>query len=212
MQLILQQIFFILTILFLLLSITCQIIIGVLYQRIIYATENMAVTENTQLKQCKLKFANCYQLNNGVSNVPIFVEKFMNRITYGKVSLSGMGHLAGQFMLFSVLLSGLGICKGIIDGDTIGELLPYYIISLFGLYVYFSINSLVDIPTKKQILKTNLVDYFENHRNNQLSVLEESQEITAVPQTEKGLEATSSFFSKSEALELDELLKEFLIN
>ncbi|MEG1846860.1 MAG: hypothetical protein RRX92_01250 [Lachnospiraceae bacterium] len=172
----------------------------------------MAVTENTQLKQCKLKFANCYQLNNGVSNVPIFVEKFMNRITYGKVSLSGMGHLAGQFMLFSVLLSGLGICKGIIDGDTIGELLPYYIISLFGLYVYFSINSLVDIPTKKQILKTNLVDYFENHRNNQLSVLEESQEITAVPQTEKGLEATSSFFSKSEALELDELLKEFLIN
>ena len=43
--------------LFLVLSILCQIMIGVLYQKMIRETDNMAVTENKLLKQGKLKFS-----------------------------------------------------------------------------------------------------------------------------------------------------------
>ncbi len=35
-------------------------------------TENMRATKNKRLKQCKLKFVNCYRLNDGVANVPVF--------------------------------------------------------------------------------------------------------------------------------------------
>lgn len=148
--------------LLLLLSIICQIIIGVLFQTMIKEADNMSATENKLLKQCKLKFSNCYQLNAGVSNIPIFVDKFLSRIRIAGLGITAVSHLSGQLMMLSVFLSGLGICRGIIDGKTLGQLLPYYIVSLFGLYLYFSVSSIVDLPGKKASLKTNLVDYLEN--------------------------------------------------
>ncbi len=208
------------TIIMLLLSILLQIIIGVLYQRIINETENMQTTENKLLKQCKLKFANCYQLNMGVTNIPIFVDKFINKISICGLKMSNMSHLSGQLMLLSVLLGGMGACKGIIEGETLGELLPYYIISILGLYVYFSITSLIDIPNKKIVLKTNLIDYLENHMVNRLRAtkVEMAQQKEAEKEFQQELQQKQqklkkdkpAFFTRSEEEELEELLKEFL--
>lgn len=158
-------------VLLLLLSIICQIMIGVLYQNMIKAADNMAVTQNRLLKQCKLKFANCYQLNDGVVNTVIYVDKFINRIRLGGISLIGLEHFAGQLMLLSVFCAGLGVCKGIIEGQSVGSLLPYYIVSLFGLYLYFSVSSMMDITAKRKILKTSMVDYLENHMLNHLQLI-----------------------------------------
>lgn len=182
----------------LLLSIICQIIIGVLFQKLIKEADNMATTENRRLKQCKLKFSNCAQLHSGVQNIPIFIDKFINRIKYLGFTLSGISHLAGQLMLAAVFSAGIGICKGIIEGETLGSLLPYYIISLFGLYCYFSISSLVDLQGKKIILKTNLIDYFENH------ILKRTVEVNQVAQEREKVP------ENNKEKELEELLREFL--
>lgn len=208
-----QNVLITVAIILLLLSITCQIIIGVLYQRIIKEADNMSTTDNKLLKQCKMKFANCYQLNTGVTNIPIFVEKFINKISFGKLTISGIGHLSGQLIMLSVLASGIGAYRGIVGGDTVGELLPYYIISLFGLYVYFSVTLLVDIAGKKKVLKTNLIDFLENHMANRLRTSKE--EVTIQKELEKEMQreiqqAKPSFFTKSDEQELEELLKEFL--
>ena len=45
---------------------------------------------------------------------------------------------------------------------------PFYLISFLGLYLYFAASSLVDLPGKINILRTNLVDYLENHLSNRL--------------------------------------------
>lgn len=224
-------------VLLLLLSIICQIMIGVLYQNMIKAADNMAVTQNRLLKQCKLKFANCYQLNDGVVNTVIYVDKFINRIRLGGISLIGLEHFAGQLMLLSVFCAGLGVCKGIIEGQSVGSLLPYYIVSLFGLYLYFSVSSMVDIAAKRKILKTSMVDYLENHMLNHLQlILNGTQEQTAertegrramkAENTQKAqeegqpAEKTSDspepaaqirqMISPVEEAELEELLREFL--
>ena len=42
------------------------------------------------------------------------------------------------------------------------DLLPFYIISLFRIYLYLSALSIVDMPGRRQMLKTNLTDYLEN--------------------------------------------------
>ena len=55
-----------------------QIAIGVAYQRMIQATDTMLGTDNKLLKQCKERFIQCYKLNGGVSNIPIFVDKYIN--------------------------------------------------------------------------------------------------------------------------------------
>ena len=101
---------------FLGLSILVRLLLAGFYHTMIKETDNMATTNNRLLKQCKVKFANCYQLNGGVSNIPVFVDKFLNRLAFGHLSFDAWYHLSGQCMLFSIVFAGVGICKGIMGG------------------------------------------------------------------------------------------------
>ena len=161
---------------FLCLSVLVRLMLAWMYHTMIRETDNMATTGNRLLKQCKVKFANCYQLNGGVSNIPVFVDKFLNRLSFGHLSFDAWYHLSGQCMLFSVIFAGMGICKGILDGRMLGEILPFYIASFLGLYLYFSLSALVDIKGKRRILKTNLIDYLENHLSGRIPVTEQDYE------------------------------------
>jgi len=162
---------------FLVISILIRVMLGVLYQSMIREADNMATTENRLLKQCKVKFANCYQLNNGVSNIPVFVDKFLNRMAIGPFSFGMLYHMSGQTMLLSVVCAGIGICKSIMDGRMLGEILPFYIASFSGLYLYFSVSTVVDIKGKRRTLKINLVDYLENHLSARIHVTEQDMEM-----------------------------------
>lgn len=204
----------------LVLSILQQIIIGFLYQTMIQETDNMSATTNKLLKQCKLKFVNCYRLNSGVPNIPVFVDKFINRLTLGKISFRTIYHMSGQLMLLSVFFAGLGACVNIAGGASLGQVLPFYIVSLLGLYLYFSVSSIVDIKGKRGILKINLVDYLENHMVNRLhttgteetpakgyagkTMPDMEEELLPPPKTAKEL------LSSMEEDELEELLRELL--
>lgn len=162
---------------FLFMGVFIQILLGFLYQKIIREADNMATTDNKLLKQCKLKFANCYQLNNGVANIPIFVDKFLNKLALGPFSFETLYHLSGQSMLISVICAGIGVCKAIVDGWTLGAILPFYIVSFLGLYMYFSVSSVVDVKGRKRVLKVNLVDYLENHLSARMEVTESDIEM-----------------------------------
>ena len=161
---------------FLCLSVLVRLMLAWMYHTMIRETDNMATAGNRLLKQCKVKFANCYQLNGGVSNIPVFVDKFLNRLSFGHLSFDAWYHLSGQCMLFSVIFAGVGICKGILDGRMLGEILPFYIASFLGLYLYFSLSALVDIKGKRRVLKTNLIDYLENHLSGRIPVTEQDYE------------------------------------
>ena len=161
---------------FLGLSILVRLLLAGFYHTMIKETDNMATTNNRLLKQCKVKFANCYQLNGGVSNIPVFVDKFLNRLAFGHLSFDAWYHLSGQCMLFSVVSAGVGICKGIMEGRMLGEILPFYIVSFLGMYLYFSLSAMVDIKGKRRVLKTNLIDYLENHLSGRISVTEQDYE------------------------------------
>lgn len=148
---------------FFVLAILSQILIGILYQHMLEEAENMQTTDNRILKQFKQKFVNCYTVNNGVTNVPVFVEKFINRLQIGKFSLNMVRSMSGQFMFLSVLAAGIGICRALAGGTSFFALIPYYAVILVGLYFYFSVLSIVDIPGRRSMLKTNLIDFLENN-------------------------------------------------
>lgn len=162
---------------FLVISIFLRVLLGVLYQNMIKEADNMAATENKLLKQCKLKFTNCYQLNKGVANIPVFVDKFLNRLTLGPISFFTLYHLSGQTMLLSVVSAGVGVCRSILNGKMLGEILPFYIVSFIGLYLYFSVSTVVDIKGKRRVLKINLVDYLENHLSARIDVTDRDIEM-----------------------------------
>ena len=212
------------------LSIICQIVSGVIYHKLIWETENMSTTTNRTLQKLKLKFTSCRQLHESVLNVPVFVDKFINQIKVGRLPLSYLRHIAGQLMLLAVLVAGIGACQGIIHDEDFFQIAPFYLISFLGLYSYFAVSSLVDIPGKIKVLRTNLVDYLENHlasrleqtqldmRMIQTDVSEEPEQkdkpiilpdISLSEHKEEDMK-NSPAFTSSEAEELELLLKEFL--
>lgn len=209
-----------LMLLLLLLSIICRFITGVLLNSLIRAAENMSATDNKFLKQIKLKFQNCYQLNEGVFNIPVFVDKCMDRIQFGKFSLNMLTHLSGQLMLLTVFAAGTGAFKVIVYGGTWGELVPFYLFSALGLYLYFAVSGLVDLPGRKAALRTNLIDFLENHMKGRLSAAEtEMGNIPAKETDKESMELSGEsvenqtgqiLFSEEKEKELESLLREFL--
>ena len=207
---------FMITVLVLLsLSIICQISMGVLCHKLIWETENMSSTGNKSLQQLKLKFSSCCKLHEGMSNISIFVDKYINQLKIYGLSLSTLKHLSGQLVLLSVLIAGIAACKGIVTGESIIYIVPYYIISFLGLYCYFAISSLVDISSKAKILRTNLIDYLENHLANRLEQTALDLKLVQGENDEaKGPEKEAAAENKAEnveAQELESLLKEFLV-
>lgn len=165
----------------LLLSILCRFMTGVLLKKLLKEAENMSATENRLLKQCKLKFQNCCELNGGAVNVEIFVGRFMQNIRLGKCSLRLLGQLSGQLLLLSVFAEGIGACIGIVHGETLGDVLPYYLLAFLSLYLYFSISGLVDVQGKQEALKMSVMDFLENRMKGRIvSVKRDSEYLDRV--------------------------------
>lgn len=209
--------------LLLLLSIICQIITGVIFRNLIREANNMTATDNKLLKQCKLKYSNCYKLNGRMVNTAVFVDKFIQKMRLGHMTLSRMSHISGQLMMLSVLVTGITICLCLASGDTIFQIIPYYLISILGLYLYFSVSGAVDIQGQKTILKTDLTDYLENHLMPRLE--QENEVSTSQAQIRKPVQNSSESTEKeadgkrdkqesaqgeNEQEELENLLKELL--
>lgn len=204
----------------LLCSIICQFMLGVTFHRLIRETENMSATKNRSLQQLKLKFTSCIQLRETIPNVSVFVDKYMNQIHIGKIPVSLLKHLSGQLTLLAVLVAGIGACIGIIRNESFFAIAPFYLISFLGLYLYFAAASLVDLPGKINILRTNLVDYLENHLSNRLGQTRLDMRMTGmtetsakaeIPKAQPELQKNSPAFTPSEAEELELLLREFLV-
>ncbi len=152
----------VLTLILMAIGILYQVAIGVSLQRMIQATDMLSGAESKLLNQCKERFVNSYKLNGGVSNIPVFVDKFINRIRVCGMSVSFMKHMSGQLMLAGVFAAGFGVCKSIVEGKSFVSLLPFYIVSLLGIYLYLSVVSIVDMQNRRNMLKTNITDYLEN--------------------------------------------------
>jgi len=200
-------------------SIALQILIGIIYQKLINEAENLSTTENKYLKICILKFQKCYQLNGNVPNISVFVDKFINRLVLFGMSLNSLRRLASQLVMLAVFVAGVGTSLSIIAGETILSLLPYYILAIVGLYIYFSIAALVDIPGCRETLKINLMDQLENYllsrlRNNTPSEAQSTARVfshknAAVTDANEDLSKPALEFEFSED-EIEELLQEFI--
>lgn len=218
-----QTVIMVVAIVFMVLGVLYQVAIGVMFGRMIQASDTMTGADNKLMKQCKERFIQCYNLNGGVANVAVFVDKFINRIHFMGMSLNFIKHLSGQLMLAGVFIAGFGVCKGIVSGTRFIELIPFYIVSLFGIYVYVSVASMVDIQGRKQMLKTNLVDYLENHVSqrleNGMKINEKSKLLEGITRqkqndrNEKDMvgKKGQDTFTRDDAKELEELLKSFMV-
>ena len=196
--------------LFLLFSILCRFMTGVILKRLLREAENMSATKDRTLRQCKLKFQSCYELNKGCVNTRVFVEKFMQGLRAGKCSLRFLELLSGQLLLLSVFSDGLGACVGLACKKTLGQVLPCYVQALFSLYLHFVLAGLIDVAGKREAVKVTVTDFLENRMPVRIdrakadsAYLEEEEKKAAKAAGKEGGNA------KQEG-ELESLLREFL--
>ena len=186
----------------LLLGIICQIIPGVIYQRMISASDHMAETKNKQLKSCKEKYAGHYKLNGKMVNTGVFVDKFLQKVCIARIKLSFLNHISGQMMMLSILITGLSIWLSLASGSTLFQIIPYYLVSILGMYLYFSISGMVNLQEKKEILRINLTDYLENYLAPRLETEKENAMEEGVKKREKyGKELLKELEAKEKAKE-----------
>lgn len=141
-------------------SVLCQSVIGIYLQNLKEETEEMSHTQNEFLKKCLEQFRIYKKEERGTMNISVFVDRQLNKISFGRVTLVQLKHASGQLILLSVLLCGIGACRGIIIGETLGEILPFYIISLMGLYFHFSLSGIIEVEEKKKQIKINMIDFW----------------------------------------------------
>lgn len=183
---------------FLLSAILCQVISGIIYQKMISETDNMSATENKWLLQCKQKYANYYKLNGRMVNTGVFVDKFLQRICIAKIPLARVSHISGQFMMLFILIAGVSVCLLLAAGNTLFQIIPYYLISILGLYLYFSISGIADLQEKRKVLKINLMDYLENHFTPRLETERENALEEGIRKREKYAKEFAEEFAKTD--------------
>lgn len=202
----------------LLLSILCRFVTGMLLKKLMKEAENMSATNNGFLKQCKLKFQNCYELNGGAVNAEVFVGKMLQNVKLGKCSLRLLNFMAGQLLLLSVFADGIGACVGLACGETLGEILPYYLLAFFSLYVFFSISGWIDVQGRQEALKITMMDFLENRMAERMKSVKEDSAYLEAEEKKARMEAQMAGAAQKDhpkqeegsADELEALLREFL--
>jgi hypothetical protein len=177
-----------------------QILVGIDLARMLQESSTMEESSPRLFRQWLESFL---KEEKNITNIDIFVDKSLQEFRLGQFTLIQMKHLSEQLLLLSVFLSGLGACRGIIAGNTLGQILPFYIICIFGLYLHFSLSGVIDMEEKLKRIKVNLIDFLENHKPFLCGQTETEKE-------EKQIEDPVIIFSEEAERELQELLREIL--
>lgn len=150
------------------LGVFSKLAVWISYRRLMKATQNMSASKNTLTTQLRLKFENCYKLNLNVQNVPVFVDKYLQKYKVCGVRV----HTAGRILQVMLLLNGMigvAACAGIV---WLGLEIPYLVrdaaAAVFSVMALYLVDYVLDVEDKREMVVTNLQDYLDNVLTNRL--------------------------------------------
>lgn len=139
-----------------------QIILSVIYNRSLNASERMRSTKIAWLRQMKTRYESGYEWNNRIRNVELFVDKNVGRRKWMGIYLKTWEELSKLMVWLVLLLAAVGaVCVGTYIEETTMPL--FYLVTGAALaLVLRGLTALANIKEKENMLRTNLCDYFEN--------------------------------------------------
>lgn len=114
---------------------------------------------------------------------------------------------------------GIGACMGLMGGQTLGNVIWFYLQAFLSLYLYFAVIGMIDTASTAEELKITLADFLENRMSERLAQVkrdndyldeqerEVRREVESVGQTAAVRRMQEPRAAESE---LTELLQEFL--
>lgn len=186
------------------------IVLSVIYNRSLNASDRMRSTRMAWLKQMKTRFESGYEWDNRIRNVELFVDKNIGRRKWLGIYLKTWEAIGRMMIFLEVLLAVFGaIIAAMYQKETLNAMIYLMYGGLFAVLLY-GITVFANLKDKRELLRTNLCEYFENtlqgearkrHRSTR-NVREEylgitkPQEEIACTQTEAGGTATEQQIKK----------------
>lgn len=137
-------------------------ILCIMYRRLIRGAKDMGHSGHPLMKMLCRKFETCYQLQIGVPNVNVFVEKYIRHYRVLGLHLHGWESFCNACMLLSMLASlGGGITAMILNSGQY-MVLGCLIAGVAGNGLILLFDCLYGIPAKRELLHIDMVDYLEN--------------------------------------------------
>ena len=135
----------------------------VIYNKLIKASECMTITKKNWLKNMRLRFESSYQLQLGVNDVDTYVDKYVSKIKYGGLLLSTWENLSGQTIGLCLLTGSFAGILGFVYECGQGPVLFTFFSGAWTAIIVNIVDNVVNISAHKQMLRYNLIDYFENN-------------------------------------------------
>lgn len=139
------------------------------YSRYARAAGKIPDTRNKLMKRMKMKFENCYKLNLGVHNIPLFVDKYLSKTRFLGIRLHRLNRLPGDAMRLSVVLGCAGAFLCYYYGYPTENITAYLVAGGAGIALTAAVSGLLDVNFKKELMVVNACDYLENSMANRLS-------------------------------------------
>ncbi len=139
-----------------------QIILSVIYNRSLNASERMRNTKIAWLRQMKTRYESGYEWNNRIRNVELFVDKNIGRRKWMGIYLKTWEELSKMMIPLILVLSALGaVGTGIYMEEKTMQLV-YLVTGAMLTVILRGMTALTNLEEKQRLLRTNLCDYFEN--------------------------------------------------
>ena len=119
-------------------------------------TEEMETTDNTFLKQMKLRYKNCLRIGHEINNTEAFAGKYMDKYRSHGIS----------FQVYEKIAS---VCSGIcVIGGLAGAfmerkyMMEFLMMGFIAMYIINGLKKMIDVRSKRRQITRNIVDFFEN--------------------------------------------------
>lgn len=139
-----------------------------IYKRLIKQSDNIGAAKDKYLKQMKTKYETAYRTNEGINNIPVFVEKSFYRYKRFGFSLQKLDNLATQGALLCFLIGLVATLTGFLyDADMKTLVLQFSSGVILGVSMIL-FDGMTDTMSKREALLVHIQDYLENHLTIQL--------------------------------------------
>ena len=150
---------------------------GIYYRQMINQTENMMSARNSFLLQMKNRFENTYRVNNGIKNVPLFVDRQLNGNRFLGINVQKAGKASQKAALLCLILGGAVTMLQQINGFTMRQVVTSLGITLFCTVVGLGIYALSDMEYAQAQLQIQLEEYFSNTLAKRLANSREEENV-----------------------------------
>lgn len=144
------------------LGVLLRLLLNLIYKHLVKESENIGATKNKSLKHIKLKFETCYKLKIGVNNVDTFVDKNVYKYRFCGILLSTWENLGGQVIALSLLLIPITTVFGYIFECGQEQVILTGSVGLLAAAILLFVDKSVNLTSKKDFLRVNLLDYLDN--------------------------------------------------